>query len=82
VTARRYQVRLFEWSTSRGRTETNFDPTTDAVLREQLEARVKATKGTLDLDLSCWWIRVRTMSGHKIAECRVTSTGATAVKRW
>lgn len=82
MTARRYQIQLFNWSTSRGRVETNFDPSTDELLRDQLEARVKAHKGTLDLDLSQWWIRVRTMSGHKVAECRVTGTGATAVKRW
>ncbi len=82
MTARRYQVQLFHWSTSRGRTEVNFDPSTDSVLREQLETRVKAYARTLDLDLSDWWIRVRTTRGARVAECRVTSEGRTEVKRW
>lgn len=81
--AKRYRIRLYHWAAPQGKQiEVNLDPSIDSVLRAQLEAMVKARKGTLNLDLAHWKIVVRTMAGHKIARCEVTTTGGTAVKRW
>jgi hypothetical protein len=82
VTAQRYTLRLYRRSARVRQEDASLDPRDDAMLRATLERLVEAERGTLQLDLSEWWLRVHTLGGGQIrAEVRVTPFGATEVKR-
>ncbi|GAA1712519.1 hypothetical protein [Fodinicola feengrottensis] len=81
MVAKRYEVELKSaGSGSRlGVLETNIDPQDGAAVRSLLEEMVLEAKGTLNLDLSRFIMRVHTSSWGRFVDVRVSSSGETTI---
>jgi hypothetical protein len=82
MSATRHTVVLYKGQSHRRTTKVNIDPRSDEAVRELLDEMVEKDQGSLNVDMSRFWIEVKKpITGMVAVRCTVDGSGRARFRR-